>query len=152
MDATKAFDRVKYGKMFSILKDRNVCPLIMRILLVLYLANTAVLKWNNKISSSFKVANGVKQGGVASAHLFSIYIDPLIKSIRSSKLGCHVGDLVSNVFAYADDLIILCPTVSGLKKIIVMCEEYSQNFELLFNPDKCYLLIFGCADHWSSKT
>ena len=146
MDATKAFDRVKYSKLFLILKERNICPLIMRLLLTLYLANTAVVKWNNKMSNSFKVANGVKQGGVASAHLFSVYIDPLIKSIKSSKLGCHIGGLVSNVFAYADDLIILCPTVSGLKKIIVICEEYSKNFELLFNPDKCYLLIFKSKD------
>ena len=146
MDATKAFDRVKYSKLFSILKSRKVCPLIMRMLLILYLTNTAVVKWNDKLSDSLKVSNGVKQGGVASTHLFSIYIDPLIDSIRSSKIGCHVGELISNVFAYADDLIILCPTVSGLKKIIIMCEDYGGCFELLFNPGKCYLLIFKCKD------
>ena len=104
------------------------------------------MRCHNVSNGVFNVSNGVKQGGVASAHLFSIYIDPLIDSIRSSKIGCHVGELVSNIFAYADDLIVLCPTISGLKRIIIICEDYGSTFELLFNPGKCYLLIFKCTD------
>ena len=144
MDASKAFDRVRYSKLFSLLKSRNICPLIMRMFLVLYLANTAIVKWNGRLSNKFKISNGVKQGGVASSHLFSIYFDPLITAIRASRSGCHIGGMICNAFAYADDLIILCPTISSLKKIIIICEVYGDAHDLLFNPDKSYLLIFEC--------
>ena len=46
------------------------------------------------------------------------------------------------VFVYADDLIILSPTLTALKYLIHLCEIYGCEYELLFNPDKCYLLIF----------
>ena len=122
MDATKAFDRVKYSKMFKLLQHRNVCPLVIRLFLVMYLCNTAVVKWNAEYSNGFQVNNGVKQGGVASAHFFAMYMDPLIESIHKSDKGSKIGGIRTNVFAYADDLIILSPTLSALKILVNLCE------------------------------
>ena len=73
LDATKAFDRVKYSKLFNLLIERDICPLIVRLLLNMYLISTAVVSWNAVNSDQFKLCNGVKQGGVISPLLFSIY-------------------------------------------------------------------------------
>ena len=127
--------------MFRLLIDRKVCPLILRLLMNMYLINTAVVNWNGELSNEFPVNNGVKQGGVLSPYLFAVYIDPLINKIRNSGVGCKIGFLVSNVFVYADDLIILSPTITALKHLVNICEDYGRDFELKFNPDKCYLLI-----------
>ena len=65
LDATKVFDRVKYSKLFNLLLiERDICPLIVRLLLNMYLISTAVVSWNGVNSDQFKLCNGVKQGGV----------------------------------------------------------------------------------------
>ena len=60
LDATKAFDRVQYTKLFNSLIEREVCPLIIRIILNVYITSTAVVSWNNTHSDCFNIKNGVK--------------------------------------------------------------------------------------------
>ncbi len=142
LDATKAFDGVQYSKFFSLLIERDICPLIVCLLLSMYLISTAVVSWNCVKSEQFKLCNGVKQGGVLSLLLFSIYVNPLIQELNESKLGCHMGDFCCNVFVYADDIIVLNPTCNALRKMVSICESYALNFSLSFNPNKCVLVIF----------
>ena len=33
LDASKAFDRVEYMKLFNTLRDRKMCPLVLRLLM-----------------------------------------------------------------------------------------------------------------------
>ena len=149
LDATKAFDRVQYSKLFNKLIERNVCPLIIRFLLNSYLISKSVVKWNNCTSNSFSINNGVKQGAAISAPLFALYIDDLLIKLNSSRLGCHIGNLCANAFGYADDIVILSPTCKALRFLINICEEYAANHHIKFNPDKCTLLIFSDRDFCS---
>ena len=97
----------------------------------MYLLNNAIVKWK-ETQSNFSIHNGVKQGGVLSPILFSVYLDPLLKEIHNSRLGCFVGNLCANAFAYADDIIILSPTCSSMRSLIQICERYSEEFTLTF--------------------
>ena len=90
LDASKAFDLVQYSKLFKLLIERNICPLIIRYLINIYLASSAIVKWNGAKSEPFKICNGVKQGGVISALLFAVYIDPLLNNLHQSKKGCFI--------------------------------------------------------------
>ena len=40
------------------------------------------------MSQTCAISNGVKQGGVLSPILYSVYVDNLIKILRDSKIGC----------------------------------------------------------------
>ena len=91
LDATKAFDRINYCKLFRILIERNVCPLICRLLLNMYTNQTLRVKWANEFSDEFSVSNGVKQGGVISPILFCVYMDGLLTELLSSNVGCYMG-------------------------------------------------------------
>ena len=142
LDASKAFDRVKYSKLFEVILERKLCPLIVRLLINMYSLNCARVKWNNTVSDEFPLNNGVKQGGVISPLLFSLYLDPLLRHLEDSGKGCFMGNLCANAFAYADDIIILAPTCSSLISLIKICEEYSNEYCLTFNPTKCSLMIF----------
>ena len=79
LDASKAFDRVNYIKLFNKLLDRGMCPLTVRLLLNMYTTQKLQVKWNSNISPKFDVTNGVRQGGVLSLLLFSVYIDELLE-------------------------------------------------------------------------
>ena len=126
LDASKAFDRVKHSKLFECLIRNGVCPLYMRIVFVMYKLNNAVVKWKQNKSDSFKLNNGVKQGGILSPYLFALYIDPLLNRINRSSIGCHVGSKPCNVLSFADDLVLLSPTLTGLNGLIHICQNYAH--------------------------
>ena len=142
LDASKAFDKVEHVKLFSELLNRGICPVVVRYLFVSYQVSKLAVKWEESVSSFFPQGNGVKQGAVLSPILFAIYIDPLIKRLRDSRVGCHIGRTASNVFGYADDLVLLAPTVTAVNRLLKICEEFSEEFNLTFNPSKSSLLTF----------
>ena len=52
---------------------------------------TLRVQWCQTLTSSFKVCNGVKQGGVLSPILFAVYVDSLLGRLEQSGVGCHIG-------------------------------------------------------------
>ena len=78
LDFSKAFDMVKYTKLYDILIDRNICPLVLKLLFHFYSNIRGQVKWGSFKSECFEINNGVKQGSVLSPVLFTIYIDVLI--------------------------------------------------------------------------
>ena len=51
LDASKAFDRVSYSRLFNVLLDNNVYPYIVRLLCYMYLNQNCCVKWNSKSSN-----------------------------------------------------------------------------------------------------
>ena len=143
LDASKAFDRVDYIKLFDKLLDRGMCPLTVRLLLNMYTNQKLQVKWNNCISSKFGITNGVRQGGVLSPLLFTVYIDELLEKLKRNGIGCYIGHHFVGALGYADDIILLCPSVAGLKKMIKICEDYANEHSIKFNGNKSKYLVFG---------
>ena len=143
LDASKAFDRVNYIKLFDKLLDRGMCPITVRLLLNMYTKQKLQVKWNNCMSSKFDVTNGVRQGGILSPLLFTVYIDELLEKLKRNGIGCYLGHLFVGALGYADDILLLCPSVDGLKKMIKICEEYANEHSINFNGSKSKYLVFG---------
>ena len=74
LHASKAFDKVYYGKLFTILLARNVSLLAIRLLIDSYVRQQACVSWNGFKYNYFILQNGVKQGGMLSPILFTMYI------------------------------------------------------------------------------
>ena len=140
LDATKAFDRVEFCKLFSMLLKRNVNPLYVRLLYRMYVNQQLNVSYNNHKSYSFNVSNGVKQGGVLSPTLFTCYVDGVIQRLKSANVGCYIGDCFTGCVAYADDIILLAPSVQALRRQISIVEEFAQEYSIKFNGAKSKLL------------
>jgi len=147
LDASRAFDRVNYVKLFRILVKRKLCPVVTRFLLMLYTNQNIRVKWGSCISSLCNVSNGVKQGGVMSPILFTIYIDELLNRLSIERLGCHIGHLFCGAFGYADDVIILAPTLFSLRRMLKICSDFAYEYNVIFNSSKSKLLFFGNVRH-----
>ena len=67
----------------------------------------------------------------------------MINSLQESKQGCYIGNICTNAFAYADDIVLLTPSCTALRSLINICEQYAYSYKLKFNPEKCTLLIYA---------
>ena len=94
IDCSKAFDRVEYVKLFNILYDKGMCPLVCRLLAKMYSRINAQVHWNGYKSNIFSIGNGVKQGGVMSPLLFNLYTEGLISRIQEQCLKFFNGFFV----------------------------------------------------------
>ena len=142
LDASKAFDRVCYNELFTMLIERNVSPFVIRFLLFMYTKQSMCVKWKDSLSDHFSIGNGVRQGAVLSPLLFTLYIDMLFIRLQDLDLGCHVGPIFAGSFGYADDVALVVPTLYVMDKMIKDCEIFADKIGLLFNPLKSKLWIF----------
>ena len=85
LDASKAFDRIQFVKMFKCLIERDICPLIARRIATIFINHQVRVKWGNHFSKPFATSDGVEQSGVLSPVLFTLYIDKLLNRLRQSK-------------------------------------------------------------------
>ena len=149
MDLSKAFDMVEWVELFQVLQARNVSPVFLRTLLYVYTNQSCNVKWNGALSFEFTVSNGVRQGAVSSPTLFSLYINELFTVLRSSGLGCRLNGQFYGCFGYADDLLLLSASRSGLQSMVNLCSKFMNKKSLKFstnvNPvkSKTKCLIFS---------
>ena len=140
MDMRKAFDTVQHSKLFQKLNQRNLSSIITRLIIVMYVSQSANVRWGKEVSKSFMITNGVKQGAVLPAILFCVYIDELITKLRRNKTGCWIDGNFVGIIVYADDIVLLPPTLGGLQEMIDICSDYAGKHNLSFstneNPNK----------------
>ena len=143
LDCTKAFDRISHYGLFIKLMDRHV-PLPLLLLIIFWHLNMSCrVKWGNAFTDKFRVPLGTKQGGVSSPGFFSLYVDDLIKRLRTSGYGCHILNVYLGCIFFADDITLISPTRSGLQRMIDVCTDYCNTFCLQFNSKKSKCIIFG---------
>ena len=101
LDLSKAFDCVEYVKLFTILRDRRRCPIVLRLLnenmqrtyvKLIYSANSSEMEQFN-----FNVewySNSCKQGGCLSPTRFSVhmYLNKLIEILKKLNIRCNFNN------------------------------------------------------------
>jgi len=85
--------------------------------------------------------NGVKQGGVLSPVLFCVNIDDLLVRLSNANVSCFIGSNYVGALAYADDLVLLAPTASALRKMLAICDVYPAEYSMSFNAQKSKCLV-----------
>ena len=66
-------------------------------------------------SSFFNISNCVRQGGILSPKLFSVYMDDLSNLLISSGVGCFLNNVCFNHVFYEDDLYLMAPCAIALQ-------------------------------------
>ncbi len=123
--------------------------MIARFLVSLYTNQLIRVRWGTCVGVSFPTCNGVKQGGVMSPLLFTMYIDELLYRLSCSKSGCHIGAQFHGAYGYADDVILLVPSLLSLKTLLNICSTYALKYNVKFNPTKSKLIIYSPNTHES---
>jgi len=95
------------------------------------------------LSNSFNVSNGVHQGGVLSPFLFAVYLDGLLDELSASGVGCYWRWMFAGVICYADDIAILAPSASALRRMLhlhasIQSQEHRINKSLSVGVTWCH--------------
>lgn len=143
LDASKAFDNVSHDTLFDKLLQRGVPASIVNMYSVIYANQTSKVSWNGFFSKHFDIVKGVLQGGVLSPILFTVYIDDLYWSLKSLNLGCFIGHIFFGLVGYADDNIVLAPTLYTLERALKHLSTVAKSIDLTFNPDKSTYVCFS---------
>ena len=146
LDAEKAFDSCNWPKLFEKLYYEKNIPLpIVNVLKSMYSSGTYQVLYNGHRSYKFRASQGVFQGSILSPHLYNIYTEMLLEKIEStSTVGTTLHGVFTGIIAYADDIILVSPTLSGLQTLLDTCTDYFDNTAIVtLNIEKTEFIASG---------
>ena len=90
--------------------------------------------------------SGVKESSAISPLFFSLYINDLIRILRSASYGCNLGDLYTGCLLFADNILLLSASLVQLQLMLHLCHQYCVEWDLVFNVKKSYVMVLDKDD------
>ena len=91
LDVSKAFDRLNHNCLFYQLQKKNVPLFLIKVVINLYSKLHAKVRWGKTLSQEISISCEIRQGGVLSPVLFSVYVDNILNSL--SGYGCQMNSV-----------------------------------------------------------
>ena len=95
-----------------------------------------MVRWGNSFAKTFRCSNGISQGGQLFPLLYDIYTYDLNDHLQATGVGCNEGGAWVNSLSYADDMVLIPPTVSVLQTILEVCRVYAGSHDIVYNTTK----------------
>ena len=95
------------------------------------------------MAHSFKSSRGVKQGCSLSPILSNIFQNDLHNIFKDDCDPIKIGISNLNSISFADDLVLMSSSPSGLQKCIDNLNEYCDKWGLSINTDKSNVMIMS---------
>jgi hypothetical protein len=143
LDLSKAFDRMNHYALLCKLMKRNYPLQLLTILETWFKVTVTCVKWKDNFSCFFRLNVGVRQGGVLSPLLFAMFIDDLVSRVKSTNAGCYSSFSCCCIFLYADDILLLSPSIAGLQLLVDACERECDSLDMQINVNKSCCVRFG---------
>lgn len=153
MDLEKAYDKVDWEGLWDVLTVYGVGGKLLMAVKSFYRNAMANVKVGDKLSESFEVNVGVRQGCVMSAWLFNIYMDGVIRECRAVSMG--VGARLESegrtwkilTCLYADDAVLLAENAEELQRVVTDFDRVCEKRKLKVNVGKCKVMVFERRMH-----
>ena len=145
IDFKKAFDSVWHEGLFHKMADYGIVNNCLTLIEDIYRKTECAVKVGNEHTNTFKFSKGVRQGCPMSPYLFNLFVDEIFDIINQgndSNIFLEKEKFI-NALMYADDLIILSETESGLQKHLDKISVYCKKWKLELNTDKTKIMIFN---------
>jgi len=143
VDIRKAFDKVSYWGILTLLQTKLINPIIVDTLAHWFSLNSARVVWNNCVSDSVRLTAGVRQGGILSPLLFSAFIDIVLTELSKCKLCCFLNGQCLNSLLYADDLLLISTSVTDLQLLMEKVVAILSDLDLQINFNKTCCIRIG---------
>jgi hypothetical protein len=144
IDFSKAFDSVWRPGLFYKMLNAGIGGNFYRIIKDMYCNTRFAIKKGQYIGPECEMKKGVRQGDSLSPTLFNIYVND-IDSIFGSP-DCDpvtINDIKINHLMYADDLLILSESSSGLQRCLNNLETFCVRWKLDINITKSKTMLMS---------
>ena len=137
------FDSVWHDGLLFKLLQINVGGCFYNLIKSLYSNSSCSIKIGNSQSRSFQYARGVRQGCILSPLLFNLFINNIPYSFENTLSDPFVlpNGTKLNSLLYADDLVILSRSKTGLQTCLNRLSSYCNSWMLSINPKKTKVMI-----------
>ncbi len=151
IDAAKAFDKVNRDILWIKMIEIGVSPILVVAVYTYYLKSMMMVQLEDEFAKPFYTTIGVRQGGVLSPLLFSIYINEIIIELQKLEMGYKLGNLIIDILAYADDILLISKAKLDLQILLQKLSNLGDELEIKFNPTKSVYMVFNKYHTRNSK-
>ena len=144
IDFKKAFDSVWHEGLFHRILSYGIGGKMFDLIKTLYTRSTCAVKLGKNRTDSFPYRRGVRQGCILSPLLFNLFINELPLSFNASNTDPFTlpNGTKLNSLLYADDLVILSKSKTGLDNYLKVLECFNAKWLLNVNYRKTKILVF----------
>ncbi|GBC00708.1 hypothetical protein RclHR1_03950004 [Rhizophagus clarus] len=157
-DLSKAYDRINISLLRLAMARLRIPQTIIELILQLFTDQTnRIILHNDNISDPYQVMQGIDQGEVVSPLLWIIYYDPLFARINSLRKLAFTVELqqIKNIWnpaadqkvtysttvqSYLDDTTWVAPTLTHMKTLLEISNDFYELANIQINKDKYRLL------------
>lgn len=143
LDALKAFDRLEWSYLWSVLEVMGFGTAFIGMIKTLYSNPSAQVLTGQTFSALFPVSRSSRQGCPLSPALFVLSLEPLAQAIRQSSLVSPVSvhNTPHQLSLYADDILVFLQNpAQSLPPLLSICEEFGNMSGFKVNWSKSALL------------
>ena len=101
------------------------------------------VRWGEIVSSQFLLVMELNKEALCRQFYLQFILTIYFKKFKQCYIRCKIGATYLGVFSYADDLTLLCPSISDLKEMLKICEGYASDYNIIFDAKKSKLINFG---------
>ncbi len=150
LDAQKAFDVVDHTILLDKLHQQKVHPDLWLLIKNMYEGLTSRVKWMGDLSDSFKIQQGVRQGGILSTELYKVYVNCLLYELEQNHLGLHIGLTYAGCPTCADDVALLSDNPEELQLQLNVAQRYAKQHRYTLHPSKSKIVTnVKTSEEWT---
>lgn len=157
IDLEDAFGKVPHSLIRLALERKGFDKSIINMILATYKnTQTRILIPNKGLSSKITFNTGVKQGCPLSPVLFDLCIDMLLEKLdKQIHDGYNFNGMNISAQAYADDLILISESESGMNKLIDTVTKFCDCTNMKISTSKCqafsYIVSYNRRSSMASR-
>ena len=145
LDFQKAFDTLDWSFIQKTLDLFNFGNVIKRWITTFYKNSESCVMNNGFCTNNFKLSRGVRQGCPLSPYLFILAAEVLATKVRQeqSVKGLNIFGNEFKISQFADDTSALCDSLSSVKNLIGIVDEFGKFSGLKLNTSKTKAIWLG---------